>query len=77
MLTKLVSKNQSLLSVQQRAFRASAIVNKKPSIGDAVTILQSKVSNISQVVSIYRRISKISDAVSVTASLIVYIFDFK
>lgn len=52
MLTKLVSKNQSLLSLQQRAFRASAIVNKKPSIGDAVTILQSKVSNISQVVSI-------------------------
>jgi hypothetical protein len=26
-------------------------MNKKPSIGDAVTILQSKVSNINQVVS--------------------------
>jgi proton translocating ATP synthase F1 alpha subunit len=33
----------------QRGFRASAIVNKKPSIGDAVTILQSKVSSINQV----------------------------
>jgi len=34
-----------------RAFRASAVTDKKPSIGDAVTILQSKVSSISQVVS--------------------------
>ena len=33
----------------QRGFRASAIVHKKPSIGDAVTILQSKVSSINQV----------------------------
>lgn len=38
-----------------RAFRASVAANKasnqKPSIGDAVTILQSKVSGINQVVS--------------------------
>jgi hypothetical protein len=54
MLSKLVSQanNQSLLNISQRAFRASAVANKKPSIGDAVTILQSKVSGINQVVSI-------------------------
>jgi len=47
-----VSQYQQLTSLQQRAFRASAIANsKKPSIGDAVTILQSKVSGINQVVS--------------------------
>ena len=36
-----------------RTFRATAAANasKKPSIGDAVTILQSKVSGINQVVS--------------------------
>merc|ERR1711990_778116 len=51
MLSKLVSQanNQSLLNVSTRAFRASAVANKKPSIGDAVTILQSKVSGINQV----------------------------
>merc|ERR1711937_882193 len=51
MLSKLVSQanNQSLLNVSTRAFRASAVANKKPSIGDAVTILQSKVSSINQV----------------------------
>jgi F-type H+-transporting ATPase subunit alpha len=32
-----------------RAFRASVVTDKKPSIGDAVTILQSKVSSINQV----------------------------
>ena len=37
-----------------RTFRATAAANasKKPSIGDAVTILQSKVSGINQVVSL-------------------------
>merc|ERR1712147_90195 len=52
MLSKLVSqanKNQSLVNLSTRAFRASAVANKKPSIGDAVTILQSKVSSINQV----------------------------
>ncbi len=53
-----VSQYQQLTSLQSRAFRASAIANsKKPSIGDAVTILQSKVSGINQVVS-RRRTSK-------------------
>ena len=51
MLSKLISRNQGLLNVSTRAFRASAVANKKPSIGDAVTILQSKVSGINQVVS--------------------------
>jgi len=32
-----------------RGFRATAVAHKKPSIGDAVTILQSKVSSINQV----------------------------
>merc|ERR1711937_429745 len=51
MLSKLVSQanNQSLMQVASRGFRASPMVNKKPSIGDAVTILQSKVSGINQV----------------------------
>jgi hypothetical protein len=54
MLSKLVAnKNQNLLNLSTRAFRASAVANKKPSIGDAVTILQSKVSGINQVVSIF------------------------
>ena len=49
-----VSQYQQLTSLQTRAFRASAIANanQKPSIGDAVTILQSKVSGINQVVSV-------------------------
>ena len=48
-----VSQYQQLNSLQTRAFRASAVTNAgpKPSIGDAVTILQSKVSGINQVVS--------------------------
>ena len=43
-----VSQYQQLSTLQSRAFRASAITNanQKPSIGDAVTILQSKVSGI-------------------------------
>jgi len=48
-----VSQVNSLASMQSRAFRATAIANNKssskPSIGDAVTILQSKVSGINQV----------------------------
>ena len=43
---------QQLTALSQKAFRASTVTNsKKPSIGDAVTILQSKVSQINQVVS--------------------------
>ena len=56
MLSKLVtsmSQNQNMLNLSTRAFRASAVANKKPSIGDAVTILQSKVSTINQVVSTF------------------------
>merc|ERR1719240_1377299 len=52
MLSKLISRNVSkaaLVNMAQRGFRASAIVHNKPSIGDAVTILQSKVSSINQV----------------------------
>jgi F-type H+-transporting ATPase subunit alpha len=39
----------ALNQVAMRGFRSSAVAYKKPSIGDAVTILQSKVSNINQV----------------------------
>ena len=43
----------NLSELTARSFRATvaANVSKKPSIGDAVTILQSKVSGINQVVS--------------------------
>ena len=54
-----VNQAQSLSSMTTRAFRASAVANKgnqKPSIGDAVTILQSKVSGINQVVSRTRQL---------------------
>ena len=54
MLSKLftrLNQTQSMTQLAQKAFRASPQMNKKPSIGDAVTILQSKVSNINQVVS--------------------------
>jgi hypothetical protein len=63
MLSKMMSRmNQSnaLFNNATRAFRASAVANKKPSIGDAVTILQSKVSSINQVVSITKSVSHIS-----------------
>jgi len=56
MLSKLftrLNQTQSASMMAQRAFRATPQMNKKPSIGDAVTILQSKVSNINQVVSTY------------------------
>lgn len=55
MLSKLftrLNQTQSMTQMAKMAFRASPQINKKPSIGDAVTILQSKVSNINQVVSI-------------------------
>ena len=61
MFSKVISRAgqfQSLASMQQRAFRASVAANagsSKPSIGDAVTILQSKVSGINQVVSVKTR----------------------
>lgn len=53
MLSKLVQRNKLPYMVNNaaRAFSASG-TSKKPSIGDAVTILQSKVSGINQVVSI-------------------------
>jgi len=56
MLSRLGSKlqtTQQMLNQTNRGFRASVVANKKPSIGDAVTILQSKVSSINQVVSLH------------------------
>ena len=52
MLSKLVTRLQSpaMTTMAARSFRAAPALNKKPSIGEAVTILQSKVSSISQVV---------------------------
>lgn len=38
-----------MVNLSSRAFKCTAVANKKPSIGDAVTILQSKVSSINQV----------------------------
>lgn len=61
MLSKLVtrfSSQQNITYLTSRAFRATPQLNKKPSIGDAVTILQSKVSNINQVVSTLNYSSK-------------------
>merc|ERR1711998_466735 len=52
MLSKLISRysaHQTLVNMAHRGFRATCVANKKPSIGDAVTILQSKVSSINQV----------------------------
>ena len=62
MFSKVISRAsqfQSLASMQQRAFRTCVAANasSKPSIGDAVTILQSKVSGINQVVSAQTRLS--------------------
>jgi hypothetical protein len=53
MFSTLSTKSSQLTSVATMGFRASqvAAASKKPSIGDAVTILQSKVSQINQVVS--------------------------
>ena len=60
MFSKVISRASqfnSLTNLSTRAFRASAVANagSKPSIGDAVTILQSKVSGINQVVSAQTR----------------------
>jgi hypothetical protein len=53
MLSRIAQKQLPfMVNTAARSFRAAAVANKKPSIGDAVTILQSKVSGISQVVSI-------------------------
>jgi hypothetical protein len=46
-----LSQTQNMTQMATRSFRATQQLNKKPSIGDAVTILQSKVSSINQVVS--------------------------
>jgi hypothetical protein len=50
MFSKLATRSsqfQQLTALSTKAFRASTVANsKKPSIGDAVTILQSKVSQI-------------------------------
>ena len=54
MLSKLfyrVAQPQKVTFLAARAFASASQAQRKPSIGDAVTILQSKVSNISQVVS--------------------------
>ena len=55
MFTKLATRQTTLAAVSKMAFRTSTVAasatSKKPSIGDAVTILQSKVSQINQVVS--------------------------
>lgn len=56
MFSKLATRAQQaqhLTALSSQAFRATTVANasKKPSIGDAVTILQSKVSQINQVVS--------------------------
>eukprot|EP00352_Strombidinopsis_acuminata_P005430 CAMPEP_0176360028 /NCGR_PEP_ID=MMETSP0126-20121128/16828_1 /TAXON_ID=141414 ORGANISM="Strombidinopsis acuminatum, Strain SPMC142" /NCGR_SAMPLE_ID=MMETSP0126 /ASSEMBLY_ACC=CAM_ASM_000229 /LENGTH=547 /DNA_ID=CAMNT_0017715155 /DNA_START=34 /DNA_END=1677 /DNA_ORIENTATION=- len=50
-LAKTAVQQHQLTSFTTKAFRASAVASasKKPSIGDAVTILQQKVSGISQV----------------------------
>ena len=58
MLTRIAQKQLPfMVNTSARSFRAAACANKKPSIGDAVTILQSKVSSISQVVSTYFHIT--------------------
>jgi hypothetical protein len=52
-LSTRATKYQQLTALSTAAFRTSTVAaaSKKPSIGDAVTILQSKVSQINQVVS--------------------------
>ena len=54
MISKLannLNRGKMLWNISARSFQCSQIAMKKPSIGDAVTILQSKVSSINQVVS--------------------------
>lgn len=67
MFSKLATRaTTQLTAVNSMAFRASAVASasKKPSIGDAVTILQSKVSQINQVVSRLPQRSALSSASS-------------
>jgi len=48
-LATTLNRGNMLWNMSARSFRCSQIALKKPSIGDAVTILQSKVSSINQV----------------------------
>ena len=50
-----ITKQVRLTQLATQGFKATAVADasKKPSIGDAVTILQSKVSQINQVVSFF------------------------
>lgn len=52
-VTARISKQARLTTLASQSFKATTVAgaSKKPSIGDAVTILQSKVSQINQVVS--------------------------
>ena len=52
-VTKNLSKQVRLTAMATQSFKCTTVAgaSKKPSIGDAVTILQSKVSQINQVVS--------------------------
>ena len=52
-VTRNLTKQVRLTAMATQSFKATTVVgaSKKPSIGDAVTILQSKVSQINQVVS--------------------------
>ena len=54
-----VSKQVRLTQLANQGFKATTVADasKKPSIGDAVTILQSKVSQINQVVSFNTRMT--------------------
>ena len=70
MFSKVITRGNTLsqlTGVSARSFRATAAANntKKPSIGDAVTILQSKVSGINQVVSFTADLDRISTRESV------------
>ena len=70
MLSKLFTRlnhSQNMTQMATRAFRMSPQMNKKPSIGDAVTILQAKVSNISQVVSSFAHMVRVA-AISIQKS---------
>ena len=67
---------QQIAGVSARSFRATAAANntKKPSIGDAVTILQSKVSGINQVVSSTTNFKKLMAVVGSKKDRAAYVF---
>lgn len=72
MLSKLFTRlhaQQNITQMATKAFRATPVMNKKPSIGDAVTILQSKVSSINQVVRILINIPNRNHAASFSRTL--------